>query len=115
MTKSEHGGGDCRRVVAPDFRRDFRCRSAVETEPISMGGQRNFLGAAMAFVAFGHRHLWRTYHLPGTQEKSRIFRGLLGSYAEHRGQVSRAYIFLAFLNVWWYANIATHYSLCLTA
>lgn len=91
-----HGGGDCRRVVAPDFRQAFRCRSAVETEPIFLRGQHNFLGAAMAFVAFAHRHLWRTYHLPGTQEKPRIFRGLRGSYAEHRRQVFCANCFTCF-------------------
>ena len=115
MTKREHGGGDCRMVAAPNLGKDFRGRSAGKTEVIFTRGQRNFLGARRVFVAFEHRHLWRTNHLPGTQEKHRIFRALLGSYASHRRQVSRAYFLVAFLNGWWYAAIVIHYSLCLTA
>jgi hypothetical protein len=88
--------GAMSRNDCPLFGSDFRCRSACKAGPIFTCGQRNFLGAAMAFVAFGHRHLWRTYHLPGTQEKPRIFRGLLGSYATHRRQVLCADCFACF-------------------
>ena len=47
-----HGGGDCRRVVAPDFRQAFRCRSARKGELIFMRGQHNSWGRQ-----------WRLWHL----------------------------------------------------
>ena len=78
------------------FGTDFRCRSAVETGTIFSCGQRNFLGAAMAFVTLVHRHLWRTYHSAETQEKAAIFQWLAWPYASHRRSVYTLSLLLIF-------------------